>query len=115
MSWLRSVLLIYGVLNILGGIIGFVVGKSIWSAVVGVPAGILILWLTMQTTTKPAMAYRSLGVVSVLLAGFWVFRLIEVSSQGKSPMMAILNLALSLGVFASLGYAHMASTRKPSA
>lgn len=115
MSWLNIVLYIYGFINIAGGVIGFVVGKSPWSLAIGATFGVLVLLLTSMTKSKPAMAYRTLGVLSIALLGFWIFRINEVMGQGKSPGMAIMNAALSLVVFALLGISHMMAVGKRKA
>lgn len=115
MSWLNIVLLIYGFINIAGGVIGFVVGKSPWSLAIGSTFGLLVIVLTMMTKTKPAMAYRALGVLTLCLLGFWIFRINEVMGQGKSPAIGIMNAALSVVIFALLGLSRMMAVKKRQA
>ncbi len=112
MSWLNIVLYIYGFINIAGGVIGYVKAGSIYSLLVGGLFGLLVVILTSQTKAKPAMAYRALGILSLCLLGFWIFRLTEVLGQGKSPAMPIMNLVLSFGVFVLLGVSHMMAVNK---
>ncbi len=111
MKGLNTVLYVYGGIIIVGGIIGYAAAGSIWSLVTGLVAGDLIILLTYLTKTKPAMAYRTLGIVVLALAGFWAYRIYEVLGQSKSPMMAIGNLALAIIVFGMLGYSHFAAVR----
>ena len=110
MTWLQGLLYFYGVANIAGGIIGFTRG-SMLSLVVGVSFGLLVLILTSQTRTKPAMAYRALGVAVLGLIGFWVYRMTAVSAEGKSIMVPLMNFLFSLGVFGAMAYSHFAAIK----
>ncbi|MBS1704935.1 MAG: hypothetical protein JST40_03610 [Armatimonadetes bacterium] len=119
MSWLNIVLYFYGLINILGGFMGFLVAKSQNSLITGLLAGIVVILLTLQTKDKPAFAYRTLGIVVLALIGFWIYRITEVAGSG-SIMMPMMNLVLGIGVLGALGYSHLAATapsksKKPAA
>lgn len=101
----------YGVLNVIGGFMGYRMAGSAMSLIVGGLSGLAIMALTAQTSSKPAFAYRALALVVVALAGFWAYRLVTVMGQGKSPVQAIIYLVLALAVFAYMGSAHMKATR----
>ncbi|MBS1723874.1 MAG: hypothetical protein JSS66_13080 [Armatimonadetes bacterium] len=108
---------IYGVINILGGVMAFVMPnvKSIWSLVVGGTAGALLLVFAAIAGSKPGFAFRAAAALALALAAFWVYRITEVTAQGKSPMMAVGNLALAVVVFATLGLGHMLAKKKTEA
>lgn len=110
--WLRAVLFVYGAINVAGGVIGLVASGSIWSLVAGVVSGLLLIGCALLAKTKPAMAYRTAGLVTFALAAFWLYRITEVLGQGKSPMMAVGNLGLAVVVFTILGGAHFAAVRR---
>lgn len=115
MTWLRVVLGLYGLINVGGGIAGFATAGSTMSLVAGVGAGIAILVLTALTFSFPAMAYRSLGGVCLLLAAFWAYRITVLQGEGKSPGMALGNLGLALVVLGCLAFAHFAAQKKRAA
>lgn len=110
MTWLQGLLYFYGVANIAGGIIGMVSGSAL-SLIVGGTFGLLVLILTAQTRTKPAMAYRALGVAVLGLICFWIYRINAVSADGKSIMIPLMNLLFSVGVFGAMAYSHFAAIK----
>lgn len=114
MTWLRRVLVAYGIVNVLGGVIGLVMAKSALSLVAGAVAGALLIWFGLIAGTKPAMAFRTAGFVCLALGAFWIYRTLEVVSQNKSPMMAVGNLALAALVFGMLTGAHFAALERRS-
>ena len=117
MTWLQQLLIVYGAINIVGGVIGFTKGGSTMSLLVGGTFGVAVILLTLMTRTKPS-AFRVLGLLVLGLAGFWVFRMNEVAAQGKSTMIALMNLALSVGMFITMTAAQFtasAKTRRESA
>jgi uncharacterized membrane protein (UPF0136 family) len=115
MSWLRTVLFVYGFINIAGGFMGFMMAKSVMSLVVGGLAGLLVIACAAMAASKPAMAFRAAGVISLALLGFWIFRFTEVSAAGKSTMMPMMNIVLGVVVFGCLAYGHLSKTRRRNA
>ncbi len=111
MNWLKNVVIAYGVINILGGAMGFVMGKSPMSLVVGGLSGLTLIGLALQTAKNPAMAWRTIGILTLGLLGFWVYRLMGVLEAGKSPMMPGMNIALSALVFGLLAYGHFSGAK----
>lgn len=112
MNRLQLTLFAYGVLNIVGGFMGYRMAGSTMSLIVGGGAGLAILFLTSKTNSNPGFAYRSLAVIVLALAGFWLYRIFEVRNLGKSPAQAIVYLVLALAVFAYMGAGHMMATRR---
>lgn len=115
MTWLRVLVILYGVINILGGLMGFLASGSEASLVVGVLAGLLLIGAGAIAGPRPALGYRAAGTLTLLLVAFWIYRIGVVVGQDKSPMMAVMNLALAAVVFLSLGLGHMMAVRKRKA
>lgn len=111
----RTVVLIYGIINILGGIIGFVAGKSEMSLVAGGVSGLILVWCYMIAPTRPAMAFRLAGLISLLLMGFWIYRINEVMAQQKSTAMPAGNLFLAVAVLGFLAYSHFKAQKRHQA
>jgi len=110
MTWLQILLIIYGAINIVGGVIGFTKGSGM-SLIVGGTFGAAVIALTLMTKTRPSV-FRVLGVLVLGLAGFWIYRMNEVAAEGKPTTIAVMNLALSLVVFVTMTAAHFAATAK---
>lgn len=115
MGWLRGTLIAYGLINILGGVMGLVIRKSTMSLIVGGTAGVLLIACGLAAATKPALGFRSAGMISVVLLGFWGYRISTVLAEDKSPMLPILNLALAAVVLVLLVSAHLRATSKSGA
>ena len=112
----RVLVVLYGLINIAGGLMAYLMPKvqSVASLVVGGTAGILLITCGIVAKNNPGAGLRMAGVISLLLGGFWVYRINEVIGQGKSPMMAVGNLVLALVVLGTLGFGHMAASKKRS-
>lgn len=91
---------------------GYRAAGSMMSLLIGCGVGALILILTALTASRPAFAYRTLGIVALGLTGFWIYRGITVYQDGKSVLLPAMNGALSIGVFAILGLAHLAAQKR---
>lgn len=113
----RIVIAAYGAINILGGLMAYLMPKvqSLMSLIVGGITGLILLYFSWMAKTNPGVAFRGAAGLTLLLGGFWVYRINEVIGQGKSPMMAIGNLVLAVVVFAILGLGHMAGMKKRNA
>jgi uncharacterized membrane protein (UPF0136 family) len=109
---LQQIVAAYGVINILGGIMGLVMGKSTMSLIVGGAAGLLLIVFAVIAKEKPAVGFRSAGMLTTALIGFWAFRLIGLIQTGGKIVMPAMNLVLGLGVLAILAQAHFAAQKK---
>ncbi|MFQ3586546.1 MAG: TMEM14 family protein [Fimbriimonadaceae bacterium] len=109
---MRVVVVVYGVINILGGLMGFLASGSVASLVVGVLSGLLLIGAGAIAGPKPALGYRAAGILTLLLVAFWIYRIGVVVGQDKSPMMAVMNLVLAAAVFLALGLGHLMAVRK---
>ncbi len=108
MSWLQRCVVAYGVINILGGIMGLVMGKSTMSLLVGGGVGLALIILSRLASTKPAMAWRTIGMLTVALLVFWIYRY----TGAEKKVMPMMNIALSAVMFGLLGYGHMSAQAK---
>jgi uncharacterized membrane protein (UPF0136 family) len=115
MKFLPIVLIVYGIINIAGGAMGFAMAGSPASLIVGGIAGLLILLCGVAAKKKPGMAYRSAAILTLILLGFWVFRIVELSNDGRPIMMALGNAVLAIVVFGLLGYGHFAAQKRRAA
>jgi len=107
MSWLRWLVVAYGAINIVGGVIGFVSRGSTMSIAVGVPLGLLLVVLGLLVPKYPAMAYRIAGAVTLGLIAFWIYRITGVEKK----MMPAMNIALGGLVMFLLVYGHFAALK----
>lgn len=110
----RIVVGVYGLINIAGGLMAYLMPsvKSIWSLAVGGTCGLLFIWFSFVSKKNPGFAFRASAALCAALMCFWIFRITEVNSQGKSLMMPIMNLVLAFGVLATLGLGHMIAMKK---
>lgn len=112
MTWPRALLYVYGMINITGGVIGYFKGNSMMSLIVGGSFGLVILYLATIAKTKPGVGFRAAAVLTVGLGVFWGMRMMNLQNEGKSTMMAMMNLGLAIGVFALLTLAHLMASGK---
>jgi uncharacterized membrane protein (UPF0136 family) len=89
----RSYLLVFGVLSIAGGVMGFVKAKSNASLLAGGIAGALLLLAGYLLGTANARAGLILGVVvSVVLAGRFVPSFLKTKKAMPAGLMALLSV-----------------------
>jgi uncharacterized membrane protein (UPF0136 family) len=111
----RWIVLGYGILNIIGGVIGFAMAGSMGSLIAGGLAGLLLVGCSFMAATKPGMAFRTAGGICVLLIGFWIYRINEVMQAGGKLMMPAGNLGIAIIVLVSLLALHLRATKKAAA
>lgn len=111
MNWVRVMILVYGVINFLGGTMGFVMTGSIESVIAGGVFGVLLVLCALFASKAPALCYRGAGVLALLLLLFWANRLNVVMQAGESPMMPAGNLGLAALVIVLLVVAHFAGVK----
>ncbi|MCW5936093.1 MAG: TMEM14 family protein [Fimbriimonadaceae bacterium] len=108
----RAVILIYGVILIAGGVMGYAMAGSMASLLTGGISGLLMLGLGIVSKEKPGFGMRGAAGLSLLLLIFWIYRTIQLSGEGKSVMISGMNIALAAAVIAILGYGHMSAMRR---
>lgn len=108
-------LLVYGVVNILGGAMGYVARGSIESLIAGAVFGVLLVLCALFAQKAPALCYRGAGLLALLLVLFWGNRVNVVIQAGDSPAMPAGNLALAALVLVLLAVAHFAGAKSSRA
>lgn len=106
MSWLSVVLWLYALLNIGGGIAGYVEKHSVPSIISGVAAGALVIASIFMGTNNQKM-YTIAVIVALADLGFFGMKF----AQTKATWPAGIMIAASLGALFCLGYAHFAARR----
>ncbi|HEY2102952.1 MAG TPA: TMEM14 family protein [Chthoniobacterales bacterium] len=97
----RIYLLIFGILTIAGGIIGYVSKGSVPSIVAGTIAGILLLVAAFLLPAHFTVGLIIALLVSLLLAGQFVPKLIRTGQMMPAGMMSILSLLGIVAVIAA--------------
>jgi|CXWL01.1.fsa_nt_gi uncharacterized membrane protein (UPF0136 family) len=69
MPWLSAVSLLYGLLNLVFGILGFVIGGSVPSIIAGGVAGLAAIFGATLAKTHERIGYLIVTVISVLILG----------------------------------------------
>jgi uncharacterized membrane protein (UPF0136 family) len=111
----RTVVLIYGILVLLGGVAGYQIRGSTVSLIAGGGVGTALLVCYALAAKKPAMAFRTAGMLTLVMLGFWSFRTYTLMNEGKSIMMSAGNIVLAAVVLGLLAYAHFSAVKQKSA
>lgn len=111
MNKLQQIVAGYGVINIIGGVIGLVAGKSSMSLIVGGISGLILIGCAVIAKDKPSVGYRVAGGLTLALLIFWIMRTMGAMESGKI-MMPAMNVVLAIGVLAILANAHFSAQKK---
>ena len=90
---------IFGILTIAGGIMGYVNKGSVASIIAGTVTGILLLVAAFLLPAHTAAALSIAGVISLLLAGQFVPKLISTGQVMPAGIMSVLSV---LGIIAAI-------------
>jgi uncharacterized membrane protein (UPF0136 family) len=96
----QAALAIYGVLLIVGGVIGKVKANSSPSLFAGVVSGAIALTGFWQSLSDPAVGFLTGGLVGLLLTGIFMSRFVR--TRIFMPAGLILLLSLVIGVLSML-------------
>jgi uncharacterized membrane protein (UPF0136 family) len=96
----QAALAIYGVLLIVGGVIGKVKANSSPSLFAGVVSGAIALTGFWQSLSDPAVGFLTGGLVGLLLTGIFMSRFVR--TRKFMPAGLILLLSLVIGVLSML-------------
>jgi len=109
--WLRYLLVFYGLVNMGGGIFAYLSPKShsLKSLLVGCVAGLLLVLCGVFAKSKPALSFRSSGIIVFGLGVFWIYRTVSLMQASKSIAMSAGNLLLAAVVMALLLYGHFSA------
>ncbi len=111
MPWLSAVVLFYGVLNIVGGVIGYSTAGSIWSLVGGGAVGLALIFAAALSKTHPNKGFLIAGIATLVAAGIMAERVMKTAgSPGAGRNIGL--LALAIIMLGLLAYGHF--SEKPS-
>jgi uncharacterized membrane protein (UPF0136 family) len=89
----RIYYVIFALLAIVGGTMGYVKKRSVASLVAGGVSGMLLLWAAYLIHSKPTGAFILALVVSTLLAGRFIPTYVEKKTPIPAGLMSLLSLA----------------------
>lgn len=102
LSVLQMVFLVYALLLIVGGVIGFAKAGSRASLIAGVASGFAALLAAFLTTRSAGLGLGTGAAVAILLAGFFGYRsLVKTKKFMPAGMLAVVSLLVA--VLAVLG------------
>src|SRR3954468_20674669 len=88
----RFYFIVFGLLTIAGGVMGYVSKGSVPSIVAGSISGVLLLLAAFLIPTHAGLALAVAAVVSILLAGRFVPAFIKTGSLMPAGMMSVLSV-----------------------
>ncbi|MFL6588716.1 MAG: TMEM14 family protein [Chthoniobacterales bacterium] len=83
--------IIFGLLTIAGGVIGYVKAGSTASIIAGAISGIALIVAAFLLTGNPALGLIIAGLVSVLLAGRFIPAFMKTGNMMPAGLMAVLS------------------------
>ena len=83
--------IIFGLLTIIGGVIGYVKAGSTASIIAGAISGIALIVAAFLLTGNPALGLIIAGLVSVLLAGRFIPAFMKTGNMMPAGLMALLS------------------------
>ncbi|MEL6130199.1 MAG: TMEM14 family protein [Cyanobacteria bacterium J06627_3] len=92
--------LIYGILAIVGGIIGYLTARSKPSLISGIVSGLLLLIGVFRAAQGIASGLWVVKIVSLALVVVFIIRLIKTKKFMPAGLMVIGGIATLIGVFA---------------
>lgn len=84
--------LVFGLLTLMGGIMGYVKASSWISLIAGVITGALLLYAAYLLPGRPQPAFITALIVSVALAGQFLPKFIETKAPFPAGVMTLLSL-----------------------
>jgi uncharacterized membrane protein (UPF0136 family) len=90
--------LFYGVLTIIGGVIGYATAGSPMSLIAGSVFGLLIIGAALAYLKHKPIGYTGLIILSVILAAFFGYRYTLTEAMMPAGMMVILSIANLVGL-----------------
>ena len=92
--------LIYGILAIVGGIIGYLTARSKPSLISGIVSGLLLLIGVLRAAQGIASGLWVVKIVTLVLVVVFIIRLIKTKKFMPAGLMEIGGVATLIGVFA---------------
>ena len=95
----KSYLVVFGVLTIAGGVVGYVKAGSVASIIAGSITGVLLLTAAFLLSEHRAIGLATAFIVSLLLAAQFVPKFIRTGRVMPAGMMSVLSV---IGVIAAI-------------
>ena len=92
--------MIYGILAIVGGIIGYLTARSKPSLISGIVSGLLLLIGVLRAAQGIASGLWVVKIVTLVLVVVFIIRLIKTKKFMPAGLMVIGGIATLIGVFA---------------
>ena len=85
-------ILVYGVIVIIGGLMGYSMAGSLPSLIMGSSFGLLLLFCGWAMLRNSTFAFYSASALAAVLALFFLYRFIETGKVMPAGVMALLSL-----------------------
>jgi uncharacterized membrane protein (UPF0136 family) len=102
MNWLSIAVLIYGILMLGGGVMGFVTSGSVPSLISGLISGVLLIAAAFMTRSYPKAAYTLATVVTVALIAVFVERFMK--THKVMPSLGLVGLSVVMLILLIVGH-----------
>ena len=96
MGWLNVSVLVYGLLMLFGGIMGYVSSKSVPSLVSGILSGMFLIGSAAMAKTNPKLGYGIAALVTLILVGVFVERYMKTHAMRNMGLIMVSVLMLAL-------------------
>lgn len=96
MGWLNVSVIVYGLLMLFGGIMGYVSSKSVPSLISGILSGMFLLGSAAMAKTNPKVGYSIAAVVTLLLVGVFVERYMKTHAPRNLGLIIVSVLMLGM-------------------
>lgn len=99
MGWLGISVIVYGIIMLLGGIMGYVIGHSVPSLASGIVSGMFLIGSMALAKTHPRLGYGIATLVTVLLIGVFIERQMKAPSGRNIGLIGLSLLMLVMLIF----------------
>ncbi len=96
MGWLSICVIVYGIVMLMGGVMGYVTAKSVPSLITGLVSGMLLIGSMALAKTHPRIGYFLATLVTVALIGVFLERYMKVHGMRNIGLIALSGLMLVL-------------------
>ena len=96
MGWLNVSVIVYGLLMLFGGIMGFVTGKSTPSLIAGILSAMFLIGAAAMAKTNPRVGYSIAAVVTLILVGVFIKRYMDTQAPRNLGLVAVSVLMLGM-------------------
>ena len=98
MAWICPGLIVYGLVSIVMGVLGYVNKHSVMSLVAGVAAGIIVIGAAAMAKTNPKVGFIACAVIALLMLGRFVPPVLKENQLYPAGIMVVSSLAVLLAL-----------------